>query len=753
MSNKAEIRTVLLARPGEARERLVAVLEDVGLDLALVADPLDIDQAQVLALQPHNLVIVVDNVVEDALEHFDELLALPDCRILFEDSELIAARAGWDVARWSRHLSAKLLGHGDVLPAGHEEDCPAITAGTKKSMASSGETQAALIEKPDMAAMFASELEVVGPAGVAEASASTPSPDFKTEALETPFEKQIVDSSPHSSVSITEPEQAAASIVSPSFLAESAPVPEAADETPGLSFDVLADMPAVLESAEVSDYDEYDELDAFSFLDESDIAAGTVREAEAIREAEAVTEASLPAERAEYGGLDAEALDTLWFQQQDIPGSNQESQPIDGIVQQDILMPPSSAVQAPQSLLDEDAFAFGDVLFTAEASPVTESEADCSQPSEPAETGEVSAALPEGWGFLSESGEAEAPSPADTDSGADWSIYQDFDTVTDISGEALADSAAVTDSTTEDLASPVCETLAHEDAYQRIADELSQFEAPQLQDSWQDFERPTLEAEAAPQILEEKPPEPLESPFAGGMSQWSLSDVALTIDAGSRRPAFEDNRLKVLEQRIASLSLVKTEEEELAEAANAEKPHEGLVLLLGGIGGPDPLRQILQQLPKDFPAPVLIQQRLDSGHYDRLQRQMERISNLPIILGVPDMKVAAGKVYIVPPGMGLESDGKSRLGFVETQSRDFVDLLEVLPSASSVVVLLSGATDAFVDSLLRFQQSGGQLLAQQAEGCYDHVVPALMASRGAKLDSPTGIAMQLKALWSTTELK
>ncbi|PJK08428.1 hypothetical protein CO610_06765 [Lysobacteraceae bacterium NML95-0200] len=714
MSNKAEIRTVLLARPGEAREQLVAVLQDAGLDLVLVANPLDIGQAQVLALQPHNLVIVVDSVVEDALEHFDELLALPDCRILFEEAELIATRAGWDMARWSRHLSAKLLGHGDVLPAGHEVDT--ATGAAAKPAASH---QAAKTTMEDMAQ--AAEPEI---------------------PLAEPFEPEPV-------VDVTPVVEAPAGL--PPVLQ---PVADSVQQS-------LAELPVVAEAPEgmaaapasaVSDYTDYDELDAFSFLDQQAIEAAQARDAEAaaIREAEAATEASLLAGHVEDGGLDTEALDTLWFQQQDIPDSGRASQSADGMAQPDTLMPPSPAVQAPQSPLDEDAFAFGDVLFAAEASPIVAREADCTQSPEPAETGEISAALPEGWSFLPESGETAESSPADMDSGADWSIYQDFDTVTAISGEALADSATATD-TVEDPVSAEREALTHEDAYQRIADELSRFEAPQRQDSWQDFEPPASEAEAVPQISEKKPPEPLESPFAGGVSQWSLSDISLTIDEGKKRPAFDNKRLNDLEQRISSLALVKTEEE--IEVETRQKQHEGTVLIIGGIGGPDPLRHILQQLPKDFPVPVLVQQWLDAGSYDRLQRQMERVSSIPVVLAVPGMEAEDSTVYIVPSGVGLTAETGKRLRFTQVDSREFANLLNALPSISSAAVLLSGASDAFVEPLLRFQQGGGKLLAQSEEGCYDHAMPALMASHGAKLDSPIGIAMQLKALWSTTELK
>ena len=70
-----------------------------------------------------------------------------------------------------------------------------------------------------------------------------------------------------------------------------------------------------------------------------------------------------------------------------------------------------------------------------------------------------------------------------------------------------------------------------------------------------------------------------------------------------------------------------------------------------------------------------------------------------------------------------------------------------LPAGASGVVLLSGASEDFVEPVQRFQQAGGRVFAQSAEGCYDHAVPALLIQRGAEAHSPAGLATQLAARW------
>ncbi|PJK04552.1 hypothetical protein CO609_05980 [Lysobacteraceae bacterium NML91-0268] len=710
--NKTETRTVLLARPGEARAQLQAALEQVGLDLVLVADPLEIEQAQVLSLRPNNLVMVMDAEVEEVLERFDDLLVLDDCRILFEEAELVAARAGWDVARWSRHLSAKLLGHGDVLPAGHEMDAATI--------------KPAVSQQDDAKAIAEDRVAVVE---------ADPAPAAWLE-IEPAIDAVTGEQVPADLPPVLQP------------IADSEP--QAVIDHP-----MAAEAPEVMaatSASAVSDYADYDDLDAFSFLDQEAIAAAQARDAEAaaIREAEAAAEAALRTEQAATDlSMDYSAWDAVWPEQQNdiepvatpVPVSPEMAPELAARLETNLETPLDAGMLEEYDQLDDISFLNIEARHTAEPG-FTENQTLLAEADTPSAT-----ALPS-WDISAQLNStalsSEQPADANADTG-DWSIYQDFEAIAD-----LPDTAFEQQADTQSAAAAEPSEVPYEEAFQRITDDLNQFEPPQAQDGWQDFERPEPESQAPSQADTESSVKATAKNFET-LSQWSLSDISLTIDEGKKRPAFDNKRLNDLEQRISSLALVKTEEEIEAEAR--QKQHEGAVLVIGGIGGPDPLRHILQQLPKDFPVPVLVQQWLDAGSYDRLQRQMERVSAIPIVLAVPGMEADDGTVYIVPPGVGLSAEAGKRLRFTQVDSREFANLLDALPSISSVAVLLSGASDAFVEPLLRFQQSGGKLLAQCEEGCYDHSMPALMASRGAQLDTPAGIAARIKALWSTTELK
>ena len=116
------LRVALLARPGLACDRLRGVLAEAGAEAVLEADPTTLELPALVGAAPEVVLVALDPAVEDVLERFDEVLFDPSIDVIYEEAVLTASREGWDVARWQRHLVAKLNRHGDVLPPGREPD-------------------------------------------------------------------------------------------------------------------------------------------------------------------------------------------------------------------------------------------------------------------------------------------------------------------------------------------------------------------------------------------------------------------------------------------------------------------------------------------------------------------------------------------------------------------------------------------------------------------------------------------------------
>src|SRR5215510_8258195 len=102
-----------------------------------------------------------------------------------------------------------------------------------------------------------------------------------------------------------------------------------------------------------------------------------------------------------------------------------------------------------------------------------------------------------------------------------------------------------------------------------------------------------------------------------------------------------------------------------------------LVVVGSSAGGIEALSILVNSLPKDFPAPVVLAQHLDPFRPSNLDQILERRSALPVVVVRDSIQLEGGKVYVVPANrhvvirdgmVGLEEDHDNR-------PRPSVDLL------------------------------------------------------------------------------
>lgn len=217
---------------------------------------------------------------------------------------------------------------------------------------------------------------------------------------------------------------------------------------------------------------------------------------------------------------------------------------------------------------------------------------------------------------------------------------------------------------------------------------------------------------------------------------WSFADETSGTTAGTDTPAANNlfkRDLGELETRISALELVE------------DRPtvhNNGAVLVLAGIGGPDAVRQLLGALPDSFPRPVMVQQRLDGGRYDRLVAQMQRATPLQVRLAEPGLLAMAGTIYILPAEIGI-SVNESGIRFTEGEG----DVIAALPSADSAVLLLSGSDPARVDAVMNHSWAGALVAGQAPDGCYDAAASTALIARGGVAGQPVDLAERLIARW------
>jgi chemosensory pili system protein ChpB (putative protein-glutamate methylesterase) len=191
--------------------------------------------------------------------------------------------------------------------------------------------------------------------------------------------------------------------------------------------------------------------------------------------------------------------------------------------------------------------------------------------------------------------------------------------------------------------------------------------------------------------------------------------------------------LEELNVRIASMELV--------DGPRSITRLSGAVLVLAGIGGPDAVRQLLGGLPATFPRPVLIQQRLDGARHDKLVRQMQRATTMPVHLAAHGETLAPGNVYILPEALGLIAQGN------ELKFQQDGDLFASLPADDSAVIVLSGSDPATADAAMGLSWGGALVAGQMPEGCYDATAAEAVIARGAESGAPADLAKRLAARW------
>ncbi|MDH5822201.1 chemotaxis protein CheB [Luteimonas sp. RD2P54] len=196
--------------------------------------------------------------------------------------------------------------------------------------------------------------------------------------------------------------------------------------------------------------------------------------------------------------------------------------------------------------------------------------------------------------------------------------------------------------------------------------------------------------------------------------------------------------LAALEQRIAGLSLADTD-------SYGNGPERGAVVIEGGLGGPDAVRQLLAAIPPGFPRPLLVRLRLDGGRYDRLVRQMERAAQLPVTLAEDGAAVEPGHVYFLPPDIGVARE-RAQLRFVSAEGASAA-LPASLPSDDSAVLFLSGSDPALVDAAMGQAWGGALVAGQSPEGCYDGAAADIVIARGGRSGTPRQLADELAERW------
>lgn len=177
-------------------------------------------------------------------------------------------------------------------------------------------------------------------------------------------------------------------------------------------------------------------------------------------------------------------------------------------------------------------------------------------------------------------------------------------------------------------------------------------------------------------------------------------------------------------------------ERERSSAKTLRTDFTELVAIGTSTGGPKALKAVLEKLPADFPAPIVIVQHMPPNFTKSLAQRLNSLSDLTVVEAEEGMKLQAGVAYIAPGGYHLNvvqgPDGDYLLALTKQEPRHghrpsvdvLYDSLLPLRSLNRHVVLLTGMGSDGAKSMKRLYDAGvSSTIAESEETCVVYGMP------------------------------
>jgi two-component system chemotaxis response regulator CheB len=184
-----------------------------------------------------------------------------------------------------------------------------------------------------------------------------------------------------------------------------------------------------------------------------------------------------------------------------------------------------------------------------------------------------------------------------------------------------------------------------------------------------------------------------------------------------------------------------------SDVAAVERPRH-VVALAASSGGLAALSQVLSALPASFPAAILVLQHLDAHHRSWMAEILARRTGLRVEEARDRVRIAAGTVFIAPPGHHLLVGEDGALSLTDTVKvqhvRPSADVLFASLAASwgagAIAVVLSGTGADGAEGVRAIKHRGGTVIVQ------DEASAAFFGMPGAAIH--TGMADRILPLGS-----
>lgn len=170
-----------------------------------------------------------------------------------------------------------------------------------------------------------------------------------------------------------------------------------------------------------------------------------------------------------------------------------------------------------------------------------------------------------------------------------------------------------------------------------------------------------------------------------------------------------------------------------------ETPRGRVVAIVASTGGPAALAKILEALPADFPAPVLVTQHIALGFSESFASWLDGVSQLEVTLAQHGEPLHDGAVLVAPDGAHLKVTAQGRVELDDGPPLDghrpsgtalFSSVAQAF-GARGVGLILSGMGADGARGLEELRRAGGVTLAQDEASCVVYGMPKVAIETGA----------------------
>lgn len=116
IDTKVEVAVALIYQSDALHTHLRDALRDLGARIVYEAATTAFDRKALAASGAQVVVVNLDPDSDEQLDAIDELLFDDSFKVVFNDGEVTSKLSGYDLARWARHLAAKVVGDAELLP-------------------------------------------------------------------------------------------------------------------------------------------------------------------------------------------------------------------------------------------------------------------------------------------------------------------------------------------------------------------------------------------------------------------------------------------------------------------------------------------------------------------------------------------------------------------------------------------------------------------------------------------------------------